>query len=947
MLIVSGCEGATQRYRCFNHDEQLRLSGIRSRVVSQGHPDLQRLSLGYGFVILHRVALDTTVATVIAQARDSGGVVLFDIDDLVFEPKLTQWHHGVTHLAPADQALYHDGVRRYRQTLLACDGAIVPTEFLAAHVRALGKPCWISRNCLDLELLRLSAAASAPPHRPADEPAVIGYASGTWTHDRDFEVAGPALRRVLDRHPEVVLRTVGPLQLGPEWQRHAERIDQRAAVDWRRLPEELAAFDINLAPLEIGNPFCESKSELKWLEAAACAVPTVAAATGAFAAAIREGTTGLLARTETDWEAALEELLADPARRRAIGRAAARAVSDGRTTAAQAAAFEAVLAAARLQARPERLPPPPGDAGGRGLRVSLLLPEPTRGSGGHMSVMRMAGGLAQAGHEVRVHVDRGPTFSQAGDEDLAAFFRAHFPPAEAAFHLGRRFAPADVAVATAWSTALAVATAENARARGYFVQDFEPFFQPMGRDYVAAEATYRLGLEHITLGPWLSDLLRGRYAAMAEPIDFGVDHAVYRPGAPSDRPRVVFYARGSTPRRGTELGLAALGLVKAARAEVEVVLYGSHQPAPVTYEHTQGGVMAPEDLAVLYRTATVGLVLSYTNLSFVPFELMASGCPVVAVDVEPVRWFLRHAHNALLGDSLPEALAEAVLGLLEDEPLRRRLSDAGRRDVAELSWERSIAQFEAHVQAIARRDRSHRPGHPRARPVPVLDGLNAHGGEPLRLAPGQAVGWEIACGADGLHRVDLRLTAGPRPARGTLMLAVKEHATAIESLAVASVEVPEVFDGAWQALELASLGRTAGRRFHLSLELHGDPAGRGVTLDCSGEGQPAYRTWGLSPAPPAGRGYDARLVRRLGAVEHELAAIEVAAASLARSRSGALVRWWRRLAPTMPPGPLRPWPEAAPAATKLWRGLRTYGPVALGREAWSYRQWRKHRGVPR
>ncbi len=88
------------------------------------------------------------------------------------------------------------------------------------------------------------------------------------------------------------------------------------------LPNELARFDINLAPLEVGNPFCEAKSELKFFEAALVEVCTVASPTGPMRRAIRDGETGRLADTPAEWDAALRTLIDDPALRRRMAHAA-------------------------------------------------------------------------------------------------------------------------------------------------------------------------------------------------------------------------------------------------------------------------------------------------------------------------------------------------------------------------------------------------------------------------------------------------------------------------------------------------------------------------------------------------------------------------------------------------------------------------------------------------
>ena len=77
----------------------------------------------------------------------------------------------------------------------------------------------------------------------------------------------------------------------------------------------------NLAPLEVGNPFCEAKSELKFFEAALVDVPTVASPTGPMRRAIRDGETASWPPIVA-WRAALLSLVDDHALRRRMGRAA-------------------------------------------------------------------------------------------------------------------------------------------------------------------------------------------------------------------------------------------------------------------------------------------------------------------------------------------------------------------------------------------------------------------------------------------------------------------------------------------------------------------------------------------------------------------------------------------------------------------------------------------------
>jgi hypothetical protein len=92
------------------------------------------------------------------------------------------------------------------------------------------------------------------------------------------------------------------------------------------LPSELARFDISLAPLETGNPFCEAKSELKYFESALAGSCVIASPTEPFAAAIRHGETGFLARDEDEWYDAMHLLIANASLREEMSAVALRSV---------------------------------------------------------------------------------------------------------------------------------------------------------------------------------------------------------------------------------------------------------------------------------------------------------------------------------------------------------------------------------------------------------------------------------------------------------------------------------------------------------------------------------------------------------------------------------------------------------------------------------------------
>jgi glycosyltransferase involved in cell wall biosynthesis len=219
-------------------------------------------------------------------------------------------------------------MQRIRKLLLASDASIASTQYLADQIqRTASLRIWIHRNAFSLEMLKRSnEAREAVPAGREPGRVLIGYASGTPTHNRDFEMIRPALKQVLARYPQADLQLIGPLDPGDDWSELAERIRRQKLVPWRRLPGLLAGLDINLAPLLTDNPFAQSKSEIKYMEAALVGVPTIASPTDAFCYAIRPGENGFLANTTEEWASALSRLIEDGSLRRRVGEEARAAV---------------------------------------------------------------------------------------------------------------------------------------------------------------------------------------------------------------------------------------------------------------------------------------------------------------------------------------------------------------------------------------------------------------------------------------------------------------------------------------------------------------------------------------------------------------------------------------------------------------------------------------------
>lgn len=342
--------GEPKRYRVFNMAEGLRAAGYSVHVMSYDRID-ELISRRWTAraLVLFRAEYDplTGIAEVLAYARASGTLVVYDIDDLLFDQSLIARIDGLQHVGHFERRRFIAAIAAHRRLMLACDRMTVSTAPLARAAAAAGRPAIVVPNGLNAAQFRLAAKIAGRP-RAADGIVRIGYFSGSRTHRRDFAECEAALLDIMERHGDVRFRLVGYHDLGPAWRRFEGRVERIGFQSPSELLRRIAETDINLAPLERGNPFCEAKSELKFFEAALVGVPTVASATEPFAAAIEHGVSGFLARDEQEWRAALDELVASSDRRTAIG-AAARERAVARH--APAAVIPRAIAALGLPAR--------------------------------------------------------------------------------------------------------------------------------------------------------------------------------------------------------------------------------------------------------------------------------------------------------------------------------------------------------------------------------------------------------------------------------------------------------------------------------------------------------------------------------------------------------------------------------------------------------------------
>lgn len=323
ILFITGGVGDSARYRTEHIAEELQLQSLRTSTTVQDNPFLSTYADKFSVFVFHRVLYTPSVAKLMERIKEQKKEIIFETDDLVYDPEFLKHMDYYTKMNALERKLYEHGVGGEILADSYVQVCTTSTDYLARKLSEKGKRVFVVKNKLskqDVMWANEVLEEKDSKIKMQDSKIVkIAYFSGTPSHNKDFATIAPVLERLLAKYPQVRLVLAGPLDVNDTLNQFSAQIERVAFAPRQQHFENIAQVDINLAPLEIGNPFCESKSELKWFEAAIVSVPTVAAATAPFRLAITDGVDGYVAATSAEWEEKLEKLIIDAEARKTMG----------------------------------------------------------------------------------------------------------------------------------------------------------------------------------------------------------------------------------------------------------------------------------------------------------------------------------------------------------------------------------------------------------------------------------------------------------------------------------------------------------------------------------------------------------------------------------------------------------------------------------------------------
>jgi glycosyltransferase involved in cell wall biosynthesis len=706
-LFVDGTNGTSSTpYRVFRVADGLTGEGWKVQCCKgEDLFGMLRQDISARFVVIHRAPYWSPYTDFVEKMRAAGSIIVYDIDDLVFDEDVIPYIDGYKYLSDESKEGFIKGVHAYRDFILHADMCTSTTSFLVNQIAALGKPTYKIRNAISSENLEyFQRVGHKRHHRPS--PFVVGYYSGTKTHQADFAVAAPALIQFMNETPDVVFRLIGEFDLNeyPElahWQHihrpgDMPRVSRVALMPHDVMIRDQFSCDLIIAPLEINNPFCESKSELKFFEASMAKCPVIATATQAFAEASINGQLAHLATTTEEWLQAFRDIY--HSYDRALKRAEVAFNHCGNAYSQRFCANEAVDAYEAFSAHREGRAVASVTTQSYGLAdVGVVIPDFSGPSGGHRKIFSVCEGLERAGKTVKIYVYSSRSASVI-KKDIARFYCNLNAEVEV---YGLRVDAHSHLIVTQWKTAYDARLVSFSGQIVYFVQDFEPMFFAVGSDYMRSLACYGLNYQIICYGEWVAAKLRDDLGVSATTIPFTMDKDVYRPPLVEGFRDIdiLLFARPSQDRRCFDLISEGLKLLKSRHPNITIGLFGETAYDDPGFDYRNFGVISDlNELAELYHRAKVGICYSPTNPSQLGYEMLACGTGLVDVKI-------KHSELNFAGDSFvsycigtPESMVEACERLMHDPAELARRRDLGYQFIRAMPTDDSLGK--SFVEAL-------------------------------------------------------------------------------------------------------------------------------------------------------------------------------------------------------------------------------------------------------
>lgn len=345
-------------------------------------------------------------------------------------------------------------------------------------------------------------------------------------------------------------------------------------------------------------------------------------------------------------------------------------------------------------------------------KIAFVIPDLIPYGGGITSVLRIGSYLAQKGLEV-FYICYG---KQSG-EQMASIGRLNYPQYQgtmlARSELGK-IAECDAVIATTWRSAYYIKPYQTYKL--YFIQDFEPYFHQYGELYLLAGKSYEFGYHMISLGGWNKYKIERESASdvplKIDQIDFPYEASEYHfkeKNFDEYRTRKEFtlavYIKEMPRRLPNLIQVLLMNMVRLFEKDgisFHVKFYGLDKKEKVLVGENLGKLNKKE-LESLYHEADFGMVASFSNISLVPYEMIACGLPIIEFQDGTFPFFFGD-HAAIMTTGSYEQLYREIKASLENPQQLEKMQKNARSVLEKVSWKETCEQFYEIIKSIEKKE---------------------------------------------------------------------------------------------------------------------------------------------------------------------------------------------------------------------------------------------------
>lgn len=332
--------------------------------------------------------------------------------------------------------------------------------------------------------------------------------------------------------------------------------------------------------------------------------------------------------------------------------------------------------------------------------IGIIVGSIVRYSGGHTSILRLGTGLSKNGKTVTYI-----SFKNQSLEKMQEAAKGNLPSVEGKFAKLQDVSPEtyDIIIATSWQSVYYARRFEAYKM--YFVQDYEPYFFKLNERYLLAKKTYELGLHIVSLGKWNIEQIK-RLGSVN--VKYKTDYIDF-PYEPSE---YICYERNYDKYIGKkDISIAVYSkedgkripnmlqiILKKATKELqsmgislEIYFFGFDKKTKIQIGKNLGKLNRKE-MIELYKKVDFGMVASMTNISLVPYEMLATGLPIIEfIEGSFTSFFPSGA--ATLVDFNYKMLCDELVKCITVNNIVKNQIQLAQKYLETLSWEHSCRQF--------------------------------------------------------------------------------------------------------------------------------------------------------------------------------------------------------------------------------------------------------------